>query len=130
MAEESHLERTEPASPRRLEQAREEGQVARSTELNTFVMLLAGAGGLWLTGGHLYAQLRAVVRDALTFDAGALESPGQMFITLGRLAADALGACAPLLAVLVIAALAAPQLLGGWLFTPNALRFDFGRIDP
>ena len=58
MAEESHLERTEPASPRRLEQAREEGQVVRSTELNTLVMLLAGAGGLWLTGGQLYAQLR------------------------------------------------------------------------
>src|SRR5262245_19428213 len=119
MAEESHLERTEPASPRRLEQAREEGQVARSAELNTFVMLLTGAGGLWLTGGHLYAQLTSVLKDGLTFDAGDLESPSQMFIPLARLAADALIACAPLLALLAIAALAAPQLLGGWLFTTN-----------
>src|SRR5262245_36569608 len=130
MAEESHLERTEPASPRRLEQAREEGQVARSAELNTLVMLLAGAGGLWLTGGHLYSQLKAVLKDGLTFDAEALESPGPMLIQLGRLGADALVACAPLLAVLVVAALAAPQLLGGWLFSPNALRFDMRRVDP
>ena len=130
MAEESHLERTEPASPRRLEQAREEGQVARSAELNTLVMLLAGAGGLWLTGGHLYGQLRAVLKDGLTFGASDLESPGQMLIETGSLAWDALIACAPLLAVLVIAALAAPQLLGGWLFSPAALRFDIRRIDP
>jgi len=130
MAEDSHLERTEPASPRRLEQAREEGQVARSTELNTFVMLLTGAGGLWLTGDHLYAQLRLLLKSGLTFDADGLASSGQMLEPLGRQAAEALLACAPLLALLVIAALAAPQLLGGWLFTADALRFDFKRVDP
>jgi flagellar biosynthetic protein FlhB len=130
MADESHLERTEPASPRRLEKAREEGQVARSSELNTFVMLLAGAGGLFLTGDHLYQQLRSLLRMGLTFDAGHLATPGQMLVPLGRQAADAFLACAPLLAVLVAAALAAPQLLGGWLFTANALRLDFRRIDP
>jgi flagellar biosynthesis protein FlhB len=130
MAEESHLERTEPASPRRLEQAREEGQVARSSELNTFVMLLTGAGGLWLTGEHLYTQLRSLLKSGLTFDADGFASAGQMLEPLGRQTADALLACAPLLALLVIAALAAPQLLGGWLFTANALRFDFKRVDP
>jgi flagellar biosynthetic protein FlhB len=130
MAEESHLERTEPASPRRLEKAREEGQVARSTELNTLVMLLTGAGGLWLTGDHLCRQLGALLKDGLTFDANGFASSGQMLAPLGRQAADALLACAPLLALLVVAALAAPQLLGGWLFTANALRFDFSRVDP
>src|SRR5688572_7740778 len=130
MAEESHLERTEPASPRRLEQAREEGQVARSSELNTFVMLLTGAGSLWLTGEHLYTQLRSLLKSGLTFDADGFASAGQMLEPLGRQTADALLACAPLLALLVIAALAAPQLLGGWLFTANALRFDFKRVDP
>ena len=49
MAQESDLEKTEPGSPRRLEKAREEGQVARSRELTTFVLLVAGIGGLWLT---------------------------------------------------------------------------------
>ena len=57
-------------------------------------------------------------------------APGRCSQPLGRQAADALLACAPLLVLLIIAALAAPQLLGGWLFTANALRFDFSRIDP
>ena len=56
MAEESDLERTEPASSRRLEQAREEGNVPQSRELMAFMVLAAGAGnasdqGEWaLTG--------------------------------------------------------------------------------
>src|SRR6185436_18369750 len=104
MADESHLERTEPASPRRLEKAREEGQVARSSELNTFVMLLAGAGGLWLTGDNFSQQLRSLLRTGLTFDAGHLATPGQMLVPLGRQTADAFLACAPLLVVLVAAA--------------------------
>ena len=47
MAEETDLERTEPASQRRLEQARERGRVARSPELSTFAVLLAAGGGHW-----------------------------------------------------------------------------------
>ena len=51
MAEESDLERTEPASQRRLEQARERGQVPRSPELSTFAVLLAAGGGMIVMGG-------------------------------------------------------------------------------
>jgi lipoprotein signal peptidase len=45
VADESDLERTEPASSRRLEQAREEGRVPQSRELSAFLVLLAGAAG-------------------------------------------------------------------------------------
>jgi len=53
MAEDSDLERTEPASSRRIEQAREKGQVARSRELATFTVLIAGGGGLMMMGAGL-----------------------------------------------------------------------------
>jgi flagellar biosynthetic protein FlhB len=59
MAEESDLERTEPASQRRLDEAREQGQVARSPELSTFAVLLAAGGGLMLTGPELLEAWRA-----------------------------------------------------------------------
>jgi len=50
MAEESDLERSEPASQRRLDQARERGEVPRSPELSTFsVLLAAGAYDAWAT---------------------------------------------------------------------------------
>ena len=46
MSEESDLEKTEAASPRRLEKAREEGQIARSRELGTFMMLAVGVAAI------------------------------------------------------------------------------------
>ena len=66
MSEESDLEKTEPASPRRLEQAREEGDVPRSRELGSFALLAVGAGGLWVMGD-------AIVRAASSFLARCLE---------------------------------------------------------
>ena len=54
MSEESDLEKTEPATPRRPEKAREEG-VIRSRELGTFIMLLAGVAGLSTLGAPLGA---------------------------------------------------------------------------
>ncbi len=46
MAQDSDLEKTEAATPRRLEKAREEGQVARSRELGTFMALIGGISAL------------------------------------------------------------------------------------
>ena len=56
MADESDLEKTEAASPRRLEKAREEGDRA-FPELGTFMMLAAGVAAIWLGGGSLYRGL-------------------------------------------------------------------------
>jgi flagellar biosynthetic protein FlhB len=53
MAEESDLEKSEPASARRLEQAREEGQVPRSREVGAFVILIVAAMAFWLMGPWL-----------------------------------------------------------------------------
>ncbi len=52
MAEDSDLEKTEPASPRRLQKARDEGQVARSRELGTFMALMSGITMIWIGGGE------------------------------------------------------------------------------
>ena len=68
MAEESDLEKTEQPSLQRLEKAREEGQVARSRELTTFVLLMAGGAGLWLMGSTIMQKLLKVLRDGLTLD--------------------------------------------------------------
>ncbi len=71
MAEEdSDLEKTESPSQRRLDQAREEGQVARSRELSTFAVLMAGGAGIWLMGSALAQQLISLIRDGLTLDTG------------------------------------------------------------
>lgn len=130
MADENDFERTEPASQRRLEQAREEGQVPQSRELSTFLVMVAGAGGLWVMGRWFADRLSAVMRHGLTLDRHAAFDPGVMGAVLLDLAAAALVALSPLFVLLILAALAGPFALGGLLFSPKALRFDVTRIDP
>lgn len=53
-------EKTEPATPKKLEKAREEGQVAKSQDINTAVLLLILFAGLKVFGGFMYDRIRAV----------------------------------------------------------------------
>jgi flagellar biosynthetic protein FlhB len=68
MAEESDLEKTEEASTRRLEKAREEGDVPRSKELATFTVLIAAAMGLWFSGEAVIRQIKSMLANALYFN--------------------------------------------------------------
>jgi flagellar biosynthetic protein FlhB len=68
MAEDSDLEKTELPSQRRLDQAREKGQVARSRELSTFAVLLAGGAMLWFMGASLTQHMVESLRIGLTLD--------------------------------------------------------------
>ena len=130
MAETSKEDKTEAASPRRIEKAREEGQVPRSREMNTFVMLLAGIGGLWLMGGHLYDSLGQVMEQALLFDRAQLFDTARMLTVLWQLSQNTLLALAPFFALMTFAALAAPALLGGLVITLAAVRPQFSRVNP
>jgi flagellar biosynthetic protein FlhB len=130
VSEESDLEKTEPASPRKLEKSREEGQVPRSPELSTFATLIAAGSALWFMGGHITGQLAGLIKDGMTvprvvgFDAGLLSE------RLLEQAMHALLALAPFLVLMLLVALAAPMLLSGWLFTWNALTPKFSRLNP
>ena len=130
MAEDSDLERTEEPSQRRLEQAREEGQVARSRELSTFAVLLAGGAGLWMMGGALSAQLTKLMRDGLTLGTGLAFQPDLLLPRLYTLSLDALMAFAPLMLLLFAAAALSPMLLNGWMFSGKALLPNFSKLDP
>lgn len=68
MAEDSDLEKTEQPSQRRLDQAREKGQVARSRELSTFTVLMAGGGTLWFMDSTFTQHLVKLLHDGLTLD--------------------------------------------------------------
>lgn len=130
MAEDSDLERTEPASARRLEQAREEGQVPHSRELGAFLILSAAAGGIWMMGGWLSQRVAAMFRRGLTLDNKLMHDPNQMLVRFSDLSLDVLFTFSPLLLALMIAALASPFLLNAFIFSPKALMPKFDRMDP
>ena len=130
MAEESDLEKTEPASSRRLEQAREEGQVPRSREIGAFLVLVVSATAFWVVGSWMVQRTVSMVRRGLTFEEPLMRDPQYMVVRLGDLSLDALLSFAPLLLALVLAALASPFFLGNWNFSLKALRPDLERLDP
>lgn len=130
MAEESDLEKTEAPSPRRLEQAREEGQVPQSRELSTFLVTVTGAATLLLLGNWMAIRVSGLLRDGFAFDRRAAFDENVMLDMLERMLSGALLTLMPLFFALLIAAVAAPLLLGGLVFAPKALGPNFGRLNP
>lgn len=130
MAEESGFDRTEPASARRREQAREEGQVARSRELSTLALLAAAGGGVWFMGSGLTGRLSEMMREALVIAPAGVFAPELMLERLRNSSLDVLLAFAPLFALLAFAAAAAALAVNGWIFTFKPLSPDWNRLDP
>jgi flagellar biosynthesis protein FlhB len=130
VAEESDLEKTESATPKRLEKAREEGQVARSRELASFALLSAGFFGVWGLSGSISEHLQSILRGAFTFDHNTLLDTHQMMIGAANASKEGFFAVMPVLAMTALAALVAPMALGGWLLTTKPLAPNFGRLNP
>lgn len=130
MADDSDLERTEPASGRRLDEARSKGNIPRSRELNTFAILMAGGVGLMIMGPKLADGLLDLAHQWFTFNQASLADPNLMWKRFIETSISVLGLFMPLLAVLLIAVLAAPLAIGGWLFSVEALQPDFARLNP
>ncbi len=130
MAEESDLEKTEAATPRRLEKAREEGQIVRSRELASFALLSAGFFGVWGLSGLIGEHLQSMLRGALRFDHASLDGTRQMLIGAGVASREGLYALLPILLLTGAAAGLAPLALGGWHVSSKSLAPNFSRLDP
>ena len=130
MAEESDLEKTEEASPRRLEKAREDGDVPRSRELATFTVLMAATLGFWVSGESMIRQLKHMLSKGLSFERMQVMDPAQLGIGLSQQLFDLLMVFAPFVGLIMLAALGSPMLIGGWLFSGKALGPNFGKLNP
>ena len=123
-------ERTEQPSQKRLEDARTKGQIARSRELTTMVVLLGGAGGLYLTAGHMMNGIGYVMRASFTVPRAELFTTRTLSNRVIEHVLDALVALGPLFFLATVIALFAPLAIGGWNFSAEALQPKFNRLDP
>nr|WP_241022977.1 flagellar biosynthesis protein FlhB [Burkholderia sp. Se-20373] len=130
VADESDLDKTEAATPRRREKAREEGQVARSRELASFALLAAGFYGAWLLAGPSGGHLQAMLRGAFTFDRATAFDTSRMLSAAGSASLEGFAALLPILALTGVAALLAPMALGGWLISSKTFELKFDRLNP
>ena len=130
MAEDSDLEKTEEATPKRLEKAREEGQVARSLELTTFSVMLVAAAGLLFMGADMMDKLMRIMKAGMQMERDLAFQTELMLNRLYELAFEGLISIAPILFLLLVVAFFAPMLLSGWMFSTKALMPKFDRINP
>jgi flagellar biosynthesis protein FlhB len=123
----SQGDRTEAATPRRLQRAREQGQVPISRELAGFAGLAAALLTLLVSGRDaavdLVRQLSLFISHA---DAERLVG-AQAFSWSWQAAAQAAG---PLILAVLVAGVGSVLLQTGFMFNASALQLDLGRIDP
>jgi flagellar biosynthetic protein FlhB len=130
MSNSNAQDRTLPASPRKIEKARKEGQVPRSRDLGHFAALAAAVAVLLATAPALAGFLRNALERGLRFDRTTLEQTGSMGARLTEQAWTLLGVVLPFGAVMVAAALAGSLLLSGWNWTWKPLMPNFGKLNP
>jgi flagellar biosynthetic protein FlhB len=130
MAEDSDAEKTEPASEKRLNDARENGDIPRSREVATFTVLMAAGAGLWVLGGGLVNKLSTTLERGLTLDREQIYNPN---VLIERITADIGGvmlACLPLAGIIMLVAVVSPLLIGGWNFSAKSFMPNFGKLNP
>ena len=110
MAEDSDAEKTEPASAKRLEQAREEGDVPRSREVATFTVLMAAGCCLWLFGEGVVRRLSAAMVSGLALDRDQIFDADVLLLRIANDVGTVLLSCLPQAIVVMAVALASPLL--------------------
>lgn len=126
--QDSGQERTEQATPKRQREAREQGQIARSRELGTTVVLMISAAGLLLLGPMIGKDLLDELRTGLSPTREMIFDPMWMTRELGEMAWRGFLAILPLIGLLVLAAFLGPMLMGGISFSWKALAPKYERI--
>jgi len=123
-------EKTEQATPKRLEEARKKGQVPRSRELTTMAMLLMAAVSMMLMGQSMIEQLGDVMRLGLSVEREKVLDPWAVIEIFGAAISQSMYLMTPFLLVMVATALAAPVALGGWSFSTQAMAFKTEKLNP
>ena len=130
MSERDDQERTEEATPKKRDDARKKGQVPRSVDLGAAAVTLAAGGALVAFGHGAATGLMGMLAEGLTIPGAGLVHEDIMLRHLGEASALALLAVVPLFAAMLVAALAAPAMIGGWTFSTESLSFKPERLDP
>jgi flagellar biosynthetic protein FlhB len=131
MAEsESGADRSEAPSQKRVQEAREHGQLPRSRELSNFATMIGGSATLIAIGGTLGTTLAEVMRHGLSISPDKLFQADVLQSALGEAIKSALVAVLPVFGVLAALVILAALALGGWNFSTDALVPDFSRMSP
>ena len=126
MSEESSSERTEEPTARRLEKAREEGQIARSVELNTAVLLVTAT----FSGQWMFDKLGQLFVYQLQFDRKVMDKAELLPAIFAQSVFDGYVIIFPIMITLAVLAVLSTGLTGGFIFSAKLLMPNFGKLNP
>jgi flagellar biosynthetic protein FlhB len=130
MAEETGQEKSEEPTAKKLEDSKKKGQIARSRELNTVVMLLSGATGLLILGDNIAESLWNLMEEQFSlgradiFDDKAIVGHFDLALT------GALTTVAPFMMLMLVAAFVGPIFMGGWSFSMESMAPKLEKLNP
>ena len=130
MAESDGQERTEDPTGRRLSQAREKGQIPRSREMGTAVVLLSGVLALMMVGPSLGRAMLAIWRVNFSFEREGIFDPQTMGRALVAAISELMTPLLSLFAVVLLASLLGNMLIGGINFSSEAMMPKFSKLNP
>ena len=130
MASQDAQDRTQPASPRKLRKAREEGQIARSRDLGHFVAMAAGGAALVTCAPLLSGWMKQMLMQGLRFDHAAVQSPGFMGARLLELTVSLLWVIVPFGLLMAATGVAGNVAISGWNWSMKALMPRFDKLNP
>jgi flagellar biosynthesis protein FlhB len=129
-SEASREDRQLPASERRLQQAREEGQVARSRDLVHLVVLGAMIALLLVVGPWLAQHALELVANGLRLDRASVFDSSRMLQRFAQTGISGGQVVLPVLAGMALLTGAATVVVGGWNLTGQVLEPKFSKLDP
>ena len=131
MAEnDSSQEKTEEATPRRLEQSREKGQVARSKELGTSAVLMSAAVGFAMVGPSIASSLVTIMTTLFTMDREQIFDTNQMVLVWSMIGRELAFPMASLIFVIALVAFIGNIVLGGITFSTKAFMPKTEKMNP
>ncbi|MFK7955644.1 MAG: flagellar biosynthesis protein FlhB [Lysobacterales bacterium] len=134
--QDSSQERHLPPTPKRLADARKKGQIARSKELSTLLITLGGGVVIWLFGASTIDQIKHYSANLFVWASGSalnqslISGPAQFTEAMSTAANAALTAVLPILAGLVLLAIAGPLMTGGIIFRLAGAAPKISNINP
>ncbi|MBU2407738.1 MAG: EscU/YscU/HrcU family type III secretion system export apparatus switch protein, partial [Gammaproteobacteria bacterium] len=126
----SSQDRQLPATQRKLDQARRDGQAARSKDLSHLAVLGTGSVALLLLAPSAFEQFRSTLAQALVFNAGTVSDPAEMLHRLAKLVGLGLIGCIAFAAIVTAATVISTVAAGGWVASTKAIMPDLKRLNP
>ena len=123
-------DRNLPASERKLNKARDDGQVGRSQDLGHLAVLGTGAVAVLVLTPILFDHLKYSMGQQLSFDAATVQRTGSMLQRLGEASVIGVAACVAFAAIIITAAVLAAVASGGWVNSLKPLMPDLSRLNP